>query len=196
MSSAKIECVLRENWRCGESPVWEEASNSLLFVDIPAKKVCRWDSLSKQVQQVTVGKDEGWAWICPDSHLFPGEVLSPIVSFLRNLLVKAYWICLKTVGLSSFLCPPLWPRSKIWMVNIFLFPCGCRATFPIMFWMVSHGRIFPSYLQLTAVKVGDPVCGTAKVIYLGSGQGLNLKNKIIIITTDISPLCAKRSFWT
>lgn len=59
MSSIKIECVLRENCRCGESPVWEEASNSLLFVDIPAKKVCRWDSLSKRVQQVTVGKDEG-----------------------------------------------------------------------------------------------------------------------------------------
>ncbi|XP_007450896.1 PREDICTED: regucalcin isoform X2 [Lipotes vexillifer] len=54
MSSTKIECVLRENWRCGESPVWEEASNSLLFVDIPAKTVCRWDSLSKQVQQVIV----------------------------------------------------------------------------------------------------------------------------------------------
>uniref|UniRef100_A0A7N5JQI6 Regucalcin n=1 Tax=Ailuropoda melanoleuca TaxID=9646 RepID=A0A7N5JQI6_AILME len=54
MSSIKIECVLRENCRCGESPVWEEASNSLLFVDIPAKKVCRWDSLSKRVQQVTV----------------------------------------------------------------------------------------------------------------------------------------------
>ncbi|VFV40497.1 regucalcin-like [Lynx pardinus] len=55
MSSVKIECVLPENCRCGESPVWEEASNSLLFVDIPAKKVCRWDSLSKGVQQVTVG---------------------------------------------------------------------------------------------------------------------------------------------
>ncbi|XP_036126527.1 regucalcin isoform X2 [Molossus molossus] len=54
MSSIKIECVLPENCRCGESPVWEEASNSLLFVDIPAKKVCRWDSLSKQVHQVTV----------------------------------------------------------------------------------------------------------------------------------------------
>ncbi|XP_011378353.1 regucalcin isoform X2 [Pteropus vampyrus] len=53
MSSIKIECVLLENCRCGESPVWEEASNSLLFVDIPAKKVCRWDSLSKQVQRVT-----------------------------------------------------------------------------------------------------------------------------------------------
>ncbi|KAB0338974.1 hypothetical protein FD755_025085, partial [Muntiacus reevesi] len=54
MSSIKIECVLRENCHCGESPVWEEASNSLLFVDIPAKKVCRWDSLSKQVQRVSV----------------------------------------------------------------------------------------------------------------------------------------------
>ncbi|XP_006943729.1 regucalcin [Felis catus] len=54
MSSVKIECVLPENCRCGESPVWEEASDSLLFVDIPAKKVCRWDSLSKGVQQVTV----------------------------------------------------------------------------------------------------------------------------------------------
>ncbi|XP_053773556.1 regucalcin isoform X4 [Desmodus rotundus] len=55
MSSIKIECVLPENCRCGESPVWEEASNSLLFVDIPARKVCRWDSLSKQVHRVTVG---------------------------------------------------------------------------------------------------------------------------------------------
>ncbi|XP_004416698.1 PREDICTED: regucalcin-like [Odobenus rosmarus divergens] len=54
MSSIKTECVLRENCWCGESPVWEKASNSLLFVDIPAKKVCRWDSLSKRVQQVTV----------------------------------------------------------------------------------------------------------------------------------------------
>lgn len=58
MSSIKIECVLLENCQCGESPLWEEASNSLLFVDIPARKVCRWDSLSKQVQRVTTGKDE------------------------------------------------------------------------------------------------------------------------------------------
>ncbi|XP_006724631.1 regucalcin isoform X2 [Homo sapiens] len=54
MSSIKIECVLPENCRCGESPVWEEVSNSLLFVDIPAKKVCRWDSFTKQVQRVTM----------------------------------------------------------------------------------------------------------------------------------------------
>ncbi|XP_059534877.1 regucalcin isoform X1 [Myotis daubentonii] len=54
MCSIKIECVLPENCRCGESPVWEEATNSLLFVDIPSKKVCRWDSLSKQVHRVTV----------------------------------------------------------------------------------------------------------------------------------------------
>ncbi|XP_003515450.5 regucalcin-like, partial [Cricetulus griseus] len=54
MSSIKIECGLRENCRCGESPVREGASNSLLFVDIPAKKVCLWDSLSKRVQRVAV----------------------------------------------------------------------------------------------------------------------------------------------
>ena len=85
MSSIKIECVLRENCHCGESPVWEEASNSLLFVDIPAKKICRWDSLSKQVQRVTVGKDEGWSWICQDSHFFPGEGRSPGVFFPLGL---------------------------------------------------------------------------------------------------------------
>ncbi|XP_034341238.1 regucalcin [Arvicanthis niloticus] len=54
MSSIKIECVLRENYRCGESPVWEEASNSLLFVDIPSKNICRWDSVSNRVQRVAV----------------------------------------------------------------------------------------------------------------------------------------------
>ncbi|XP_031228079.1 regucalcin [Mastomys coucha] len=55
MSSIKIECVLRENYRCGESPVWEEASNSLLFVDIPSKNICRWDPVSNRVQRVAVG---------------------------------------------------------------------------------------------------------------------------------------------
>ncbi|KAM6151817.1 regucalcin isoform 2-T2 [Rhynchocyon petersi] len=54
MSSIKIECVLPKNCRCGESPVWEEASNTLLFVDIPAKTICRWDSLTNEVQQMTV----------------------------------------------------------------------------------------------------------------------------------------------
>ncbi|KAM4818810.1 regucalcin isoform 1-T2 [Thomomys bottae] len=54
MSSIKIECVLRENCHCGESPVWDEASNSLLFVDIPARKVCQWNSLTNQVQRMSV----------------------------------------------------------------------------------------------------------------------------------------------
>lgn len=38
MSSIKIECVLLKGCQGGVSPVREEASNSLLFVDIPAKK--------------------------------------------------------------------------------------------------------------------------------------------------------------
>ncbi|XP_074156377.1 regucalcin-like [Sminthopsis crassicaudata] len=52
MSSIKIETVVWDINRCGESPVWEEKSNSLLYVDIPSKKICRWNSLTKQVQEV------------------------------------------------------------------------------------------------------------------------------------------------
>ncbi|XP_068929032.1 regucalcin [Petaurus breviceps papuanus] len=54
MSSIKIESVVLNSSRIGESPVWEEKSNSLLYVDIPSKKICRWNSLTKQVQEVTV----------------------------------------------------------------------------------------------------------------------------------------------
>ncbi|XP_072470619.1 regucalcin-like [Notamacropus eugenii] len=54
MSSIKIESVVPDSSRCGESPVWEEKSNSLLYVDIPSKKICRWNSLTKHVQEVTV----------------------------------------------------------------------------------------------------------------------------------------------
>lgn len=70
--------------------MWEEASNCLLFVDIPAKKVCRWDSLNQQVQQVTVGKDEGGAQVRPNSHLLPGEGRPPNRPSPGGLLVKAY----------------------------------------------------------------------------------------------------------
>ncbi|XP_074069790.1 regucalcin-like [Macrotis lagotis] len=54
MSSLKIESIVLDYSRCGESPVWEEKSNSLLYVDIPSKKICRWDSLTKKVEEVSV----------------------------------------------------------------------------------------------------------------------------------------------
>ncbi|XP_044522936.1 regucalcin-like [Gracilinanus agilis] len=54
MSTIKIEAIAPEASRCGESPVWEEKSNSLLFVDIPSKKICRWNSLTNQVQEIVV----------------------------------------------------------------------------------------------------------------------------------------------
>ncbi|XP_020848581.1 regucalcin-like isoform X1 [Phascolarctos cinereus] len=54
MSSIKIESVVLDSSKCGESPVWEEKSNSLLYVDIPSNKIFRWDSLTKQVQEITV----------------------------------------------------------------------------------------------------------------------------------------------
>ncbi|XP_025926057.1 regucalcin isoform X1 [Apteryx rowi] len=54
MSSIKIECVANENHKIGESPVWNEKENSLLYVDITGKKVCKWNSLTKQVQAISV----------------------------------------------------------------------------------------------------------------------------------------------
>ena len=57
MSSVKIECVASEGYRIGESPVWDEKESALLCVDITGRKVCRWSSVTKQVQAISVGKE-------------------------------------------------------------------------------------------------------------------------------------------
>ncbi|XP_020652484.3 regucalcin [Pogona vitticeps] len=54
MSSVKIECIVQERCKIGESPLWEEKDHSLLFVDISGKKVYRWNSLTKEVESVSV----------------------------------------------------------------------------------------------------------------------------------------------
>ncbi|NXG78262.1 RGN protein, partial [Baryphthengus martii] len=54
MSSIKIECVGSERYRLGESPLWDEKENALLYVDITGRKVCRWSSVTKQVQAIPV----------------------------------------------------------------------------------------------------------------------------------------------
>uniref|UniRef100_A0A6I8Q5Z4 Regucalcin n=1 Tax=Xenopus tropicalis TaxID=8364 RepID=A0A6I8Q5Z4_XENTR len=54
MSSIKIECVVSETYKIGESPVWEEKDGTLLFVDITGQKVCRWDPGTKKVQSVSL----------------------------------------------------------------------------------------------------------------------------------------------
>lgn len=56
MSSVKVECVVPVNCEIGESPLWEEKDNSLLFVDITNQKVYRWHSLTKEVESIYVGK--------------------------------------------------------------------------------------------------------------------------------------------
>ncbi|XP_062983576.1 regucalcin-like [Elgaria multicarinata webbii] len=54
MSSIKIESVVKEKNRMGECPVWEERLNSLVYVDINSQKVCRWNSITNEVQCVSV----------------------------------------------------------------------------------------------------------------------------------------------
>lgn len=59
MGSIKIECVVKEKYHIGESPVWEEKHGSLLYVDITGEKVCRWNAATKQLKTVYVGAPIG-----------------------------------------------------------------------------------------------------------------------------------------
>ncbi|XP_008592475.1 PREDICTED: regucalcin-like [Galeopterus variegatus] len=52
MASPRIEAIVRQRHRMGESPVWEEGTGQLLFVDITAGLVCRWSPLTGEVQTV------------------------------------------------------------------------------------------------------------------------------------------------
>nr|XP_028583632.1 regucalcin-like [Podarcis muralis]XP_028583633.1 regucalcin-like [Podarcis muralis] len=54
MSSIKIETVVKQKNRMGECPTWEERENSLVYVDINSQKVCRWNSVTNEVQCVSV----------------------------------------------------------------------------------------------------------------------------------------------
>ncbi|XP_006009938.1 regucalcin isoform X2 [Latimeria chalumnae] len=59
MSSIKVECVVSEKSKIGESPVWEEKEGTLLFVDVTGQKVQRWNPNTKQVQSVHVDAPVG-----------------------------------------------------------------------------------------------------------------------------------------
>ncbi|KAM9180422.1 regucalcin-like [Dugong dugon] len=52
MASAKIEAVVRERHRMATCPEWEEEAEQLVYMDIHAGSVCRWDPLSGAVQTV------------------------------------------------------------------------------------------------------------------------------------------------
>ncbi|XP_067997139.1 regucalcin [Melanerpes formicivorus] len=68
MSSIKIECITKENNEIAESPVWDEKESSLLYVDITGKKVCRWSSVTNQVQAISVGDLVGSVALWKSGH--------------------------------------------------------------------------------------------------------------------------------
>ncbi|XP_053313484.1 regucalcin [Spea bombifrons] len=59
MTSIKIECVVNERYRIGESPVWEEKEGTLLYVDITGQKVCRWNPKTNEIQSVSLDDPVG-----------------------------------------------------------------------------------------------------------------------------------------
>ncbi|XP_027715283.1 regucalcin-like isoform X3 [Vombatus ursinus] len=54
MSPVKIETVMKEKNQMGECPVWDEKAGHLVFVDINAQKICRWNPITEEVQSVTL----------------------------------------------------------------------------------------------------------------------------------------------
>ncbi|XP_058886332.1 regucalcin-like isoform X1 [Acipenser ruthenus] len=52
MSSIKVQCVVKEKNRIGESPVWEEKEGTLLYVDVSGQKVCRWNPDTNHIQSI------------------------------------------------------------------------------------------------------------------------------------------------
>lgn len=62
MASFKIEAVIRETHRMAESPVWEEETGQLVYVDINAQTVCRWDPCTREVQKLGLSKQGHGSW--------------------------------------------------------------------------------------------------------------------------------------
>ncbi|KAM4602118.1 regucalcin [Polymixia lowei] len=60
MSSVKVECVIKESCLIGEGPVWEEADQSLLYVDIAGKKIHRWSPATNSLQSMTTDQTVGF----------------------------------------------------------------------------------------------------------------------------------------
>lgn len=56
MGTIKIECVVKERNEIGEGPVWEEKDATLLYVDIYGPKICRWNSLTNQIESMHTGE--------------------------------------------------------------------------------------------------------------------------------------------
>ncbi|XP_051797957.1 regucalcin-like [Acanthochromis polyacanthus] len=61
MSSVKVESVVKTSALVGEGPVWEESDKTLLFVDIPGRKIHRWNSVTNQIQSVETADSVGFA---------------------------------------------------------------------------------------------------------------------------------------
>ncbi|XP_063809142.1 protein Jade-3-like isoform X2 [Pseudophryne corroboree] len=59
MSSIKIECVVKERYRIGESPVWEEKAGVLVYVDVTGQKVCHWNPSTNKIKSVSLEKTVG-----------------------------------------------------------------------------------------------------------------------------------------
>ena len=51
-----VSVAVKASYECGEGPHWEEKSQSLLYVDIIAGEIHRWNSVTGEDSKVTLGR--------------------------------------------------------------------------------------------------------------------------------------------
>ena len=56
LSRMSIEAVIKGKYQLGEGPHWEEATKSLLYVDVSAHDIHRWNSVTGEDTKVNVGR--------------------------------------------------------------------------------------------------------------------------------------------
>uniref|UniRef100_A0A8D2H5U5 SMP-30/Gluconolactonase/LRE-like region domain-containing protein n=1 Tax=Urocitellus parryii TaxID=9999 RepID=A0A8D2H5U5_UROPR len=66
MTTGLSGAVIRERYRMGECPVWEEETGQLVYVDITARTVCQWNPLSGEVQTM----DPVAVWLCAREGIY------------------------------------------------------------------------------------------------------------------------------
>ncbi|XP_077890142.1 regucalcin-like isoform X2 [Ictidomys tridecemlineatus] len=93
MASPRIEAVIRERHRMGECPVWEEETGQLVYVDINARTVCRWNPLSGEVQTMGLRDPVGRVALCREgSYVVASGTCLGLLDWATGQVEWAAWL--------------------------------------------------------------------------------------------------------
>lgn len=110
----QIDAVVEARTDLGESPVWDERSQRLYFIDINSKKIHIWDNKSKSHASIDMPELVGTIILAPDEDQL-------VVALTRSALSRTFWLLPASkiflaacVVVSSLrICPPSHPACTI-----------------------------------------------------------------------------------